>query len=331
MDKVFRALRRRGRAPGGRGDPGDGLRLRARRHDRRADRRGDGKARRDLARTTPGPASSRPGARRSSAIEIAKGGDVEYRDGAWRPGELAALRPGPVRLRRADRASSGWSATRAGEQITVPRHVQTRNVRTTFDAESLAGSARLARRWCRCSAPLRARDANAAAPGARTPRISRLPEGPSEEDRKAARFKVVCEARGSAGARAARLDHGPRRLRADRSGDRPRRRARLLARVQRGRGALAPAQAFDPRGFLAGARAGSTSVGRRATRASAKPGPPRRRRIADARSGRGDRPARRSTSATPRPRAGAARPAASRCSPGSTPPGSDPGDSAPAT
>ena len=134
----------------------------------------------------------------------------------------------------------------AGEQITVPRHVETKRVRTLLSgmvvpprlmpvavaASPLLGLA--------MRTPLRS-VAGAA--------IRRLPAAPSEEDRKKSRFTISCEARGASGVRrgtlrgsdvygltAASLAHAAT-LCADPAYDR--------------RGALAPAQAFDPTEFLA--------------------------------------------------------------------------------
>ena len=79
----------------------------------------------------------------------------------------------------------------AGEQITVPRHIPTRRVRTMISASSLAPEA------LGPVLPLLTRPMGLAM---RTPlrravgaMISRLPEGPSAEDRAAARFTIVCD------------------------------------------------------------------------------------------------------------------------------------------
>ena len=134
----------------------------------------------------------------------------------------------------------------AGEQITVPRHVETARVRTLLNgmvvpprlmplaviASPLLGLA--------MRTPLRR------AMGAL---VRRLPAAPDEQSRAASRFTIGCEARGKAGIRrgivrgsdvygltAASLAHGAL-LCADPVYDRS--------------GALAPAQAFDPASFLA--------------------------------------------------------------------------------
>ena len=119
------------------------------------------------------------------------GGDVEWRDGALRAG-IAALGRGSFDF--PTRRSGGSAMVRypAGEQITVPRHVETRNVRTMLTAATMVPHERLA--------PL----AGLAAPlqlALRTPArrliskaVERLPEGPSPEARRRARFEIVCEA-----------------------------------------------------------------------------------------------------------------------------------------
>jgi short subunit dehydrogenase-like uncharacterized protein len=179
-----------------------------------------------------------------SGLEIMRGGDVVWADGDWRAAPRSAdggrwRFPEPIGEQRMLRYP-------AGEQITVPRHVETARVRTLLNgmvvpprlmplavgASPLLGAA--------MRTPLRA------AMGAL---IRRLPAAPSEADRKRARFTVSCEARGKSGPRrgivrgsdvygltAASLAHAAT-LCADPAYDRS--------------GALAPAQAFDPLAFLA--------------------------------------------------------------------------------
>lgn len=178
-----------------------------------------------------------------SALEIMRGGDVEWADGDWRPAPRSA---GGGRWRFAEPiGEQRMLRYPAGEQITVPRHVETRRVRTLLSgmvvppglmplavaASPLLGLA--------MRTPLRS-VAGAA--------IRRLPAAPSEQDRKKSRFTISCEARTAAGVRrgtlrggdvygltAASLAHAAT-LCADPAYDR--------------RGALAPAQAFDPADFL---------------------------------------------------------------------------------
>lgn len=123
-----------------------------------------------------------------SALEMLKGGDVEWRKLQWLPADQSIGRGsfdfgpplGPKRMARYP----------AGEQITVPRHVPTRRVRTLIGVSSLAGPLAPV-------LPLIGRPAQLAL---RTPlrkalgvAISRLPEGPDPEDRAAAKFTIVCE------------------------------------------------------------------------------------------------------------------------------------------
>ena len=126
-----------------------------------------------------------------SGLEIMRGGDVVWADGDWRPAPRSAdggrwRFPEPIGEQRMLRYP-------AGEQITVPRHVETARVRTLLNgmvvpprlmpvavaASPLLGLA--------MRTPLRR------AMGAL---IRRLPAAPSEEDRKASRFTISCEARG---------------------------------------------------------------------------------------------------------------------------------------
>jgi short subunit dehydrogenase-like uncharacterized protein len=180
-----------------------------------------------------------------SALEMLKGGDVEWRKLQWLPASQSVGRgsfdfPEPIGRQRMARYP-------AGEQITVPRHVATRRVRTMISTAAFAPHPRL-----RPLVPLLARPTGLAA---RTPLkrvlgsiVSRLPEGPSAEDRAAARFTIVCEVtrgqtvrrgviRGSDvyGLTAASVARG----------------AIIAAQGSiPGAGALAPSQAFDPASFL---------------------------------------------------------------------------------
>ena len=79
----------------------------------------------------------------------------------------------------------------AGEQITVPRHIPTRRVRTMISASTIAPPA---------MGPLLPLVTRPMGLAMRTPLkralgalVSRLPEGPSPEDRAAARFTIVCD------------------------------------------------------------------------------------------------------------------------------------------
>lgn len=178
-----------------------------------------------------------------SALEIMRGGDVVWADGAWR----AAPRnpdggrwrfPEPIGEQRALRYP-------AGEQITVPRHVETRRVRTLLSG--MVVPSRLMPLAVAAS-PLLGLAMRTPLRSAAGALIRRLPAAPSEADRAKSRFTVGCEARGASGARrgavsgsdvygltATALAHA----------------ATLCAEPAYDRsGALAPAQAFDPASFL---------------------------------------------------------------------------------
>jgi short subunit dehydrogenase-like uncharacterized protein len=181
-----------------------------------------------------------------SAVEGMASGDLVYEDGEWRGAGLRLERPsfdfGAPLGRQAMVRFPG------GEVVTVPRHTRTEAVRVLITASTLAPHARLA--------PAVPFVQPGLALALRTPLravvralVDRLPEGPSEEDRRAARFTVEALARGRDGrtARArvsgrdvygltaAALAYGAERLAA---GDHER------------AGALGPAAAFDPHELL---------------------------------------------------------------------------------
>jgi short subunit dehydrogenase-like uncharacterized protein len=180
-----------------------------------------------------------------TTLEIMRGAGVEWRDGGLVDVSGGAGRgtyefPAPV-----GRKHMIWYP--AGEQITVPRHIPTRNVRTTINAGGFSNE-RLA--------PIFAAMVRPAGLAMRTPlkrlaevAISRLPEGPSAAQRERVRWTIVCEARRGEverlglisgrdvyGLTAAALCNG----------------AMIAAGSGfEARGALAPSQAFDPKDFLA--------------------------------------------------------------------------------
>ncbi|HZA59492.1 MAG TPA: saccharopine dehydrogenase NADP-binding domain-containing protein [Solirubrobacterales bacterium] len=179
-----------------------------------------------------------------SALEMINGVDVEWRKLQWLPADQSTGRGsfdfgGRIGRQRMVRYP-------AGEQVTVPRHISTRRVRTAISAASLVPSPLAP------AMPFLTRPAGLAM---RTPLkrllgaiISRLPEGPSESDRAAARFTIVCDVtrgqtlrRGAVsgsdvyGLTAATVAAGA--LTAARGG-------------VSGAGGLAPSQAFEPRSFL---------------------------------------------------------------------------------
>jgi short subunit dehydrogenase-like uncharacterized protein len=179
-----------------------------------------------------------------STLEMLKGGDVEWRKLQWLPADQSVGRghfdfPEPIGRQRMIRYP-------AGEQITVPRHIPTRRVRTMVTASTIAPAA------VGPLLPLFTRPTGIAMKtplkNALSAMISRLPEGPSPEDRTAARFTIVCDVtrgrtrrrgviRGSDvyGLTAASVAQG----------------AIIAARGGiPATGGLAPSQAFDPRRFL---------------------------------------------------------------------------------
>jgi short subunit dehydrogenase-like uncharacterized protein len=136
----------------------------------------------------------------------------------------------------------------AGEHFTVPRHVQTRNVRTSLSASTVAPHPKLGATVPMTMPALRFA-LGTRARGLVERAIAKMPEGPSEADRRRARFVIVCEARDGRGVRkgvirgvdvygltAVTTVEGALRCAApdfDRAG------------------ALAPSEAFDARDFLA--------------------------------------------------------------------------------
>jgi len=178
-----------------------------------------------------------------SALEMMQGGDFVWGEGDWRPAPRSAdgghwRFPEPIGKQRMLRYP-------AGEQITVPRHVETARVRTL-----LAGMVVPPRLM-----PLAVAATPVLGAAMRTPLrraagalVRRLPAAPGERRQAASTFVVECEARAGTRSRrgvvrgsdvygltAASLAHGAQ-LCADPSFDRS--------------GALAPAQAFDPGSFL---------------------------------------------------------------------------------
>lgn len=180
-----------------------------------------------------------------TTLDILSGGAVEWRKLQWLPadrtfGHDSFEFPEPIGSQRMLRYP-------AGEQITVPRHVPTRRVRTLLTASTFAPHPRLG-----ALMQLLARPTGLAL---RTPlkrairaAVSRLPEGPTPEERARTRYTIVCEVtrgeqtsrgflrgRDTYGVTAALISRG------------------ALVAASRGfsaGGALAPSQAFEPKSFL---------------------------------------------------------------------------------
>lgn len=181
-----------------------------------------------------------------SALEMIKGGDVEWRKLELRPASQSVSRGSfdfgePIGTKRMTRYP-------AGEHLTVPRHVPTRRVQTMLSADSLVPTP---------LAPLMPALFRPAGIAMRTPAkgvvsalVSRMPEGASPKARAEATWTIVCEVRRGKkirrgmisgrdvyGLTAALITKG----------------ARIASgRGFSGRGGLAPSQAFEPRSFLEG-------------------------------------------------------------------------------
>jgi short subunit dehydrogenase-like uncharacterized protein len=181
-----------------------------------------------------------------TTLEIIAGNDLEWRNMEWVEASGSVSRgayefPEPFGRQHMFRYPSG-------EQITVPRHVPTRNVRAAMNAGAFS-SDRLA--------PIFSATVRPAGLAMRTPLkrvmnalISRLPEGQTPEQREKMTWAISCEAkRGEVerkgvitgrdvyGLTAAAIVQG----------------AEIAARTGfEGRGGLAPSQAFEPKGFLDG-------------------------------------------------------------------------------
>lgn len=179
-----------------------------------------------------------------SALEMMSGGDVEWREGGWRPASRQAGRgsfefPSPIGRRRVGRYP-------AGEQITIPRHLDVERVRTVIDMRSVTppqlgplAAPLMTTSGYLLDTPLRRLAGKV---------IERLPEGPGEGDRKAVSYTVVADAIAPAGARRGVVRGSDvygitAAITAEAA-------LRMAAPNYERSGALAPAQAFDPAGFL---------------------------------------------------------------------------------
>ncbi len=181
-----------------------------------------------------------------TTLEMISGNDLEWRNMEWVEASGGVSRgayefPEPFGRQRMFRYPSG-------EQITVPRHVATRNVRASMNAGAFS-SDRLA--------PIFSATVRPAGLAMRTPLkrlmnavISRLPEGQTPEQREKMTWAIVCEAkRGEVerkGVISGRDVYGLTAAAITRGA--------ILAskRGFEGRGGLAPSQAFDPKSFLTG-------------------------------------------------------------------------------
>ena len=141
-----------------------------------------------------------------SSLEMMKGGDVVWEDGAWVPAPSAVTRasvvfPDPVGRRVVSRYPSG-------EQITVPRHVQTRRVVSLLSTRAVAPeplASMLPILTPAIGAALRVDALRARL----SDKIGELPEGPAEERRRAVQWTIVCIARAQDGREARGTVTGP--------------------------------------------------------------------------------------------------------------------------
>ncbi len=181
-----------------------------------------------------------------SALGMLRTGGVEYRDGDWRdvgsrPRRAAFTFPAPLGRR-------AMVPYPSGEVLTVPRHTSTRNVVSLINAD-LAAPPGVPADLIRLSTPVVSLALRTPAMALANLAIDRLPEGPPEEQRRAARFDIAVVARGEDGREARGLVRGSdvyglTAVTASHS-------ALLLADPAYDRaGALSPASAFDPVAFL---------------------------------------------------------------------------------
>jgi short subunit dehydrogenase-like uncharacterized protein len=142
-----------------------------------------------------------------SALEMLKGGDLTYRGGTWRPAGLGPLRasahfPAPVGRRRCAKYP-------CGEVVTVPRHVQVRDLRHLLSTRSVGAVGPLEDLlpvlMPAVSAALRVGPLRAALHAA----IGRLPEGPPEQARRAASWTIVAQGRTADGRHSGGMVRGP--------------------------------------------------------------------------------------------------------------------------
>ncbi len=181
-----------------------------------------------------------------SGLEMLRSGGLEYRDGAlkpvgWRPRRTHFTFPAPIgRLAMLPYPS--------GEVLTVPRHTRTRQVVTLINA-GVAAPPGMPDDLVPLTQPALALALHTPAKALADLAIDRLPEGPSEEQRRAARFTIVVIARGEDGRSGRGLVsggdvYGLTAVTAVHS-------AVMLADSGYDRaGALSPASAFEPLEFL---------------------------------------------------------------------------------
>ena len=180
-----------------------------------------------------------------SGLEMMKGGTVAYEDRDWRPVSLGIFRasfdfPPPIGRQAMTRYPSG-------EVITVPRHTDVAEVESLITTSGVVpGPVAGVLPFVQPGLELTLRTPLRRALGRA---VNLLPEGPPEDERRAAEFTIVAEARGEDGSlergtvrgsdvyglTAVTLVHGAELMWAD---------------GYDSAGALGPAAAYDPRTFL---------------------------------------------------------------------------------
>ena len=182
-----------------------------------------------------------------SALEMLRGGDLEYVDGSLRsagraPTSETVRFPPPLGEQLVARYP-------AGEVVMAPRHVDTRAVRAWITARSFAPHPRL-------TPVVPGATAFVLGPLLRTPLrdlcdavIDRLPEGPDEDARRASSFTIVADAHGRDGGSARAVVEG-RDVYGITAVIAVEIARRMAADEFTATGALAPAQAVDPEDFL---------------------------------------------------------------------------------
>ena len=131
-----------------------------------------------------------------SGLEMLRSGGLEYRDGSlrrvgWRPRRVHFTFPEPIGRR-------AMIPYPSGEVLTVPRHTRTRNVVTLINA-GVAAPPGMPDDLVPLTQPALSLALHTPAKALADLAIDRLPEGPSEEQRRAARFTIVVMARGEDG------------------------------------------------------------------------------------------------------------------------------------
>ena len=124
-----------------------------------------------------------------SGLEMMKGGDVVYEDEQWKPAPRGVFKasfdfPEPI-------GRQPMSRYPAGEVITVPHHTRTKKVTALLTLATMAPKPLAP--VLPYAMPGAALPAHPAARPAQ-PRRRAAPEGPKEDDRRAARFTIVARA-----------------------------------------------------------------------------------------------------------------------------------------